>query len=82
MSLLSHYALDASDRLGLDLARLQYDMQSPEIAARIRQELADADTLKVMKTPDFFANGKPLTGFGFERLQALVQEELANAYRQ
>jgi len=35
-----------------------------------------------MKTPDFFANGKPLPGFGFERLQALVQEELASAYRQ
>jgi len=34
------------------------------------------------ETPDFFANGKPLTSFGFERLQALVQEELASAYRQ
>lgn len=67
--------------LGLDLERLQHDMQSPEIAALIRQELADADTLKVMKTPDFFVNGKPLPSFGFEQLQALVQEELASAYR-
>lgn len=68
--------------LGLDLERLQRDMQSPEIAARIRQELADADTLKVMKTPDFFVNGKPLPSFGFEQLQTLVREELENAYRQ
>jgi protein-disulfide isomerase len=67
--------------LGLDLERLQHDMQSPEIAARIRQELADADTLKVMKTPELFVNGKPLPSFGFEQLQALVQEELASAYR-
>jgi protein-disulfide isomerase len=67
--------------LGLDLERLQHDMQSPEIAALIRQELADADTLKVMKTPEFFVNGKPLPSFGFEQLQALVQEELASAYR-
>jgi len=67
--------------LGLDLERLQHDMQSPEIAARIRQELADADTLKVMKTPEFFVNGKPLPSFGFEQLQALVQEELARSYR-
>jgi protein-disulfide isomerase len=66
--------------LGLDLERLQHDMQSPEIAALIRQELADADTLKVMKTPEFFVNGKPLPSFGFEQLQALVQEELASAY--
>ncbi|MCU0810742.1 MAG: thioredoxin domain-containing protein, partial [Thiobacillaceae bacterium] len=50
--------------LGLDLERLQHDMQSPEIAARIRQELADADTLKVMKTPELFVNGKPLPSFG------------------
>ncbi len=48
---------------------------------RVRQELADANTLKVMKPPDFFVNGKPLPGFGFERLQALVQEGLASAYR-
>jgi len=67
--------------LGLDPERLQHDMQSPEIAARIRQELADADTLKVMKTPEFFVNGKPLPSFGFEQLQALVQEELALSYR-
>jgi protein-disulfide isomerase len=67
--------------LGLDLERLQHDMQSPEIAALIRQELADADTLKVMKTPEFFVNGKPLPSFGFEQLQALVQQELASAYR-
>jgi len=49
LSLLLHYALDASDRLGLDLGRLQYDIKSPEIAARVSQELAHADTLKVMK---------------------------------
>ena len=67
--------------LGLDLEQLQTDMQSPEIAALIAQELADADALKVMKTPEFFVNGKPLPSFGFEQLQALVQEELASAYR-
>jgi len=67
--------------LGLDLERLQNDMQSPEIAALIKQELADAETLKVSKTPEFFVNGRPLADFGFEQLQALVQEELARAYR-
>jgi protein-disulfide isomerase len=67
--------------LGLDLEQLQTDMQSPEIAALIAQELADADALKVMKTPEFFVNGKPLPSFGFEQLQALVQEELARSYR-
>jgi len=67
--------------LGLDLAQLQTDMQSPEIAALIAQDMADADTLKVMRTPEFFVNGKPLPSFGFEQLQTLVGEELASAYR-
>jgi protein-disulfide isomerase len=67
--------------LGLDLEQLQTDMQSPEIAALIAQELADADTLKVMRTPEFFVNGRPLPSFGFEQLQTLVGEELAKAYR-
>ncbi len=67
--------------LGLDLEQLQTDMQSPEIAALVAQDIADADTLKVMKTPEFFVNGKPLPSFGFEQLQTLVAEELANAYR-
>jgi hypothetical protein len=38
-------------------------------------------TLEVSKTPEFFVNGKPLPSFGYEQLQALVQEELASAYR-
>lgn len=67
--------------LGLDLEQLQTDMQSPEIAALVAQDMADADTLKVVRTPEFFVNGKPLPSFGFEQLQTLVAEELANAYR-
>lgn len=67
--------------LGLDLERLQHDMQSPEIAALIKQELADTDTLQVMKTPEFFVNGRPLPSFGFEQLKNLVEEEVAKAYR-
>jgi protein-disulfide isomerase len=67
--------------LGLDLERLQNEMQSPEIAALIKQELADADTLQVMKTPEFFVNGRPLPSFGFEQLKNLVEEEVAKAYR-
>jgi hypothetical protein len=43
--------------------------------------LADADTFKVMKTPDFFVNGKPLPSFGFEQLQDVVREDLASACR-
>jgi protein-disulfide isomerase len=66
--------------LGLDLDRLQHDMNAPEIAGLIEQDLEDARTLNVSKTPEFFVNGKPLPSFGFEQLKALVDEALASAY--
>ena len=45
----------------------------------IQQDLADAKTLNVRKTPGFFVNGKPLPSFGYKQLQELVESEI-NAY--
>ena len=53
----------------------------PEIARRIEQDLADARTLKVTQTPEYFVNGRPLPTWGLEHLQALVREEVQAAYR-
>ena len=64
------------DGLGLDLNKLKADMASPDIANVIAQDLADAQTLKVSKTPEFYVNGKPLPSFGFEQLKTLVTEEI------
>jgi protein-disulfide isomerase len=66
--------------LGLDMAQLKQDMASPEITQRIAQDLADARTLNVTKTPEYFVNGKPLPSFGYEPLKQLVDEALASAY--
>ena len=66
--------------LGLDMAQLRQDMNSPEIAKRIAQDLADAQTLNVTKTPEYFVNGKPLPSFGYEPLKKLVDEALKSAY--
>ena len=66
-------------KAGLDTERLKSDMQSPDIARAIAQDVADAGTLKVTKTPEFFVNGRPLPSFGFEQLRTLVDEELAAA---
>lgn len=65
--------------LGLDMERLAFDMTAPEIARLIEQDLADARTLNVTKTPEFFVNEKPLPSFGYEQLQKLVNEALASA---
>lgn len=62
------------DGLGLDMDRMAFDLTAPEIAQLIAQDLADAQTLGVSKTPTFFVNGKPLPSFGFEQLKRLVDE--------
>lgn len=65
--------------LGMDLARLQNDANAPEVGSMIARDLADAKTMNVTMTPEYFVNGKPLPSFGFEQLKALVDEALANA---
>ena len=55
-------------------------MNDPAILQIIQQDLDDAKTLKVSKTPGFFANGKPLETFGYRQLQALVDSELRAEY--
>jgi len=66
--------------VGLDLARLKADMELPEIANMVRQDLADAKTLNVKATPEFFVNGKPLPTWGYEQLKTLVEDEVRAAY--
>ena len=67
--------------LGLDLAQLRSDMDAPEIARLIAQDLEDVNALKITQTPEFFVNGKPLPSFGYEPLKKLVDEALASEYR-
>jgi protein-disulfide isomerase len=73
-------ALPVIAAAGLDIERIRADMNSPEIAARIQQDLADAKALNVTKTPEFFVNGRALPSFGLDQLQALVRDELKRAY--
>jgi len=65
---------------GLDLERLKTDMNDPAIAQIIAQDLADAKTLNVTKTPGFFVNGRPLVTFGDIQLQQLLMSELEAQY--
>ncbi len=73
-------ALQAVAGLGLNQEQLKTDMEAPEIAQRIEQELKDAKALKVTQTPEYFVNGRPLPTFGMDQLQKLIQEELKAAY--
>jgi protein-disulfide isomerase len=63
--------------IGLDVEAIRRDMNAPEIAAILEQDLADARSLGIRKTPSFFVNGEPLRQFGYEPLVQLVSEAIA-----
>ena len=63
--------------LGLNFEQMRADMMAPDVARVIEQDMADARTLKVTMTPEFFVNGKPLPKFGYEELKRLVDEAVA-----
>lgn len=65
--------------LGLDMERLKTDMNAPAVAQLIQQDLADAKTMNVTMTPEFFVNGQPLPNFGFDELKKLVDEAVAKS---
>lgn len=68
------------ESVGLDMAQLQADMNTPEIAQRVARDRDDAAKLGVKQTPEYFVNGKQMTSFGREQLQRLVSDALAKAY--
>ena len=68
--------LPAIAGVGLDVARLEADMNSPEVQQRMDKDLEDSKVLKVVATPEYFVNGRPLPSFGQEQLANLVREEL------
>ncbi len=73
-------ALQAVGNLGLDLERLQADMNSAEVVERAQRDRADAMTLKVTATPEYFVNGRQMPSFGEQQLMSLIGEELQKAY--
>jgi len=68
-------------RAGVDIEQAKRDMQAPEIARLISQDVADARSLNVSKTPEYFVNGRPMPSFGYEQLQKFVQGALDREYR-
>ena len=64
-------------QVGLDVDQIRRDMQAPEVAAVLEQDVTAAQQLGIRKTPSFFVNGEPLREFGYEQLQRLVEDAIA-----
>jgi protein-disulfide isomerase len=63
---------------GLDLDKAKAVMGSEEFDNMLQLEKEDIRTLKVVQTPTFFVNGKPLPSFGVQQLYDLVLSEIKN----
>ncbi|GAA2227905.1 Na+/H+ antiporter NhaA [Herbiconiux moechotypicola] len=48
--------------LGLDMRRFEEDLSSPEVAARVRDDMLDAEAMDITAVPTFFINGRRHTG--------------------
>jgi protein-disulfide isomerase len=76
----SEQVMRVAASLGLDMDRLQADMQSPAVNERIERDRADGKAMKVTATPEYFVNGQPMPSFGEQQLRDLVAGALDAAY--
>ena len=60
----------------LDMKKLSLSMEDLFVDKIIEQDLNDARTLNVRKTPTFFVNGKPIQNLTVDNLIKLIKEEL------
>ncbi|MEF9604774.1 DsbA family protein, partial [Paracoccus sp. PXZ] len=63
--------LRVAREVGLDVERLQRDMQAPEITRRIERSLALADEIGLVGTPSFIAGDRAI--FGYLRKEDLAE---------
>lgn len=73
-------ALGILKGMALDHERLATDMNQAAVSEAIQQDVRAGQKLNVRATPEFFVNGRPLPSFGFEQLERLVKEAVAEAY--
>jgi protein-disulfide isomerase len=63
-------------KVGLDMARWEKDMNSPEIAEQVTRETNEARSADVTGTPTFFVNGKRVTNRSVDGFKAMIDEAL------
>lgn len=71
-----------AEAIGLDLARYDAAVASPETEARVRADMQQGSRVGVRGTPTFFVNGVQISGAQpFERFQVLIEQALAEPPR-
>ena len=69
------YAIWAKD-IGLDVDKFKADMESPETASFIADEMKQAQGVGVRGTPTFYINGKIPAGRSFDLYKSMIDDEI------
>ena len=68
--------VSTAEKLGLDVEQFKTDMNSPETAQFIQNEMKEAQKVGVRGTPTFFINGKKPQGRSFELYKSIIDQQL------
>jgi protein-disulfide isomerase len=72
---------EIAQQVGLDTAKLNQDMQAPEIGAIVESDLREGREFGVRGIPTVFVNGRLLRDRSFAGFQAAIEKELAKEGR-
>jgi protein-disulfide isomerase len=65
-----------AEEIGLDMTKFEADMNSPEIAKQVEDEMKLANTNQVTGTPTLFVNGRKVSNRTFDGLKGMIDEAL------
>lgn len=65
-----------AQEIGLDMAKFEQDMNSPEVQNQIQEDTKAAQQAQVNGTPSLFINGKRVMNRSFEGLKQMVDAAL------
>ena len=65
-----------AQQIGLDMAKFEQDMVSPDVQKEIEEDKQLAGQVQVSGTPTLFVNGKRVTNRTVDGLKAMIDESL------
>ncbi len=74
-------AWTAAAAAGLNVEQATAALNSPDVTATIRQDVADGEAVGIRGTPTFYVNGRQLTDFGPQQLEDLIRSEVQASSR-
>jgi protein-disulfide isomerase len=74
--------LSFATQLNLDMVRFQKDIESPQLKARIDDDISEGQRLGVVSTPTFIVNGDAFSGFSTQQLEAKIDSQASRVQEQ